>query len=58
MKRKSYDGYRHIAAAIFVECDFIISWNFKHIVKVKTIQGIKAITKIFARNRMLRLNLS
>lgn len=44
LKRKSYDDCRHIAAAIHAGCDFIISWNFKHIVNVKTIRGIKAIT--------------
>ena len=44
LKRKSYDDCRHIAAAILAGCDFIISWNFKHIVNVKTIRGIKAIT--------------
>lgn len=44
LKRKSYDDCRHIAAAILAGCDFIISWNFKHIVNVRTIRGIKAIT--------------
>lgn len=44
IKRKSYDDCRHIAAAILSGCDFIISWNFKHIVNVKTIRGIKAVT--------------
>lgn len=44
IKRKSYDDCRHIAAAILEGCDFIISWNFKHIVNVKTIRGIKALT--------------
>lgn len=44
LKRKSYDDCRHIATAILAGCDFIISWNFKHIVNVKTIRGIKAIT--------------
>ena len=44
LKRKSYDDCRHIAAAILSGCDLIISWNFKHIVNVKTIRGIKAIT--------------
>lgn len=46
LKRKSYDDCRHIAAAILAECDFIISWNFKHIVNVKTIRGIKVITTL------------
>ncbi|MCM1156291.1 MAG: PIN domain-containing protein [Roseburia sp.] len=44
LKRKSYDDCRHIAAAIMAGCDFIISWNFKHIVNVRTIRGIKAVT--------------
>lgn len=44
LKRKSYDDCRHIAAAVLAGCDIIISWNFKHIVNVKTIQGVKAVT--------------
>ena len=42
LKRKSYDDCRHIAAAVLAGCDMIISWNFKHIVNIKTIQGVKA----------------
>ena len=44
IKRRSYDDCRHIAAGILSGCNLIISWNFKHIVNVKTIRGIKAIT--------------
>ena len=44
LTKKSYDDCQHIGAAIVSECDCIISWNFKHIVNVKTIRGIKAIT--------------
>ena len=44
LKKKSFDDCQHIAAAILAGCDVIISWNFKHIVNVKTIRGIKAIT--------------
>jgi predicted nucleic acid-binding protein len=43
---KSIDDCRHIAAAIVCGCDVIVSWNFKHIVNHKTIQGIKAVTAI------------
>lgn len=46
LKRKSYDDCRHIAAAILAECDIIVSWNFKHIVNVKTVRGIKSITTL------------
>jgi predicted nucleic acid-binding protein len=44
LKQKSFDDCQHIAAAIVNNCDFIISWNFKHIVNVKTIRGIKILT--------------
>lgn len=44
LKQKSFDDCQHIAAAIVNNCDFIISWNFKHIVNVKTIKGIKVLT--------------
>ena len=37
LKRNSYDDCRHIAAAVLAGCDMIVSWNFKHIVNVKTI---------------------
>ena len=44
LKQKSYEDCQHIAAAILAGCDLITSWNFKHIVNVKTIKGIKIIT--------------
>lgn len=43
---KSYDDCQHIGAAVVNECDCIISWNFKHIVNIKTIHGIRAITNL------------
>lgn len=46
LKRKSFDDCRHIASAILAGCDVIISWNFKHIVNVKTMRGIKVITTL------------
>ena len=39
LKQKSYDDCRHIASAILAGCDIITSWNFKHIVNVKTVRG-------------------
>ena len=44
LKQKSFDDCQHIAAAIISDCDIIISWNFRHIVNVKTIRGVKIIT--------------
>lgn len=43
---KSYDDCQHIGAAVVNECDCIISWKFKHIVNIKTIRGIRAITNL------------
>ncbi|MDL2288456.1 PIN domain-containing protein [Oscillospiraceae bacterium OttesenSCG-928-F05] len=33
----------HIAAAMHSECNIIVSWNFKHLVNVKTIEGVRVI---------------
>ena len=46
LTKKSYDDCQHIAAAIISECDGIISWNFKYIVNIKTIRGVRAITNL------------
>jgi len=46
LKQTSYDDCQHIAAAITNECDVIVSWNFKHIVNLKTISGVKAVTAL------------
>ena len=42
----SLDDSYHIATAIINECDIIVSWNFKHIVNVKTINGVRTITDL------------
>ena len=41
---KSLDDCFHIATAITEGCDMIVSWNFKHIVNRKTMQGVKEVT--------------
>ena len=41
-----YNDCQHIAAAVECECDCIISWNFKHIVNIRTIRGVRAITNL------------
>jgi len=43
LTKKSLSDCRHIAAALVSGCDVITSWNFKHIVNDKTINGTKAI---------------
>lgn len=44
LKQKSFDDCQHIAAVILAGCDIITSWNFKHIVNVRTVRGVKVIT--------------
>lgn len=46
LRPKSFDDCQHIALAIISNCDCIISWNFKHIVNIKTIHGVRAITNL------------
>jgi len=43
---KNRDDCLHIGAAVTNRCDIIVSWNFKHIVKLKTIKGVRAITSL------------
>jgi len=43
---KYIDDAIHIAAATVSQCDALVSWNFKHIVKLKTIQGINGVNKL------------
>ena len=46
LKQSSYNDCQHIAAAITSGCDVIVSWNFAHIVNLKTMSGVKAITAL------------
>lgn len=44
LSKRSKDDAIHIALAILNDCDYIISWNFKHLVNVDTINGVRKIT--------------
>ena len=43
LTEKSRDDCLHIASAVISQCHMILSWNFKHMVKVKTINGVRSI---------------
>ena len=45
LKEKNIDDCMHIATALLAKCDIIVSWNFKHIVNDRTIEGVKTISK-------------
>lgn len=40
---KSYDDATHIACAVMNNASIILSWNFKHLVNYKTINGVRQI---------------
>ena len=46
LTEKSFDDCQHIGVAVVNDCDCIISWNFKHIVNIKTIRGVRSITNL------------
>lgn len=52
LKPKNFDDCQHIAAAVVNNCDCIISWNFKHIVNIRTIRGVRAITNLEGYNNI------
>lgn len=43
LRPKSIDDATHIASAILSNCNIILSWNFKHLVNYKTINGVRQI---------------
>jgi hypothetical protein len=43
---KYRDDAIHIALASVFGCNVVVSWNFKHMVKIKTILGVNGINKI------------
>jgi predicted nucleic acid-binding protein len=43
LTKKSLNDCRHIACAVVAGCDIITSWNFKHMVNVRTVNGVKII---------------
>ena len=44
LTRKSYDDCLHIAGAVVSGCDVVVSWNFRHMVNYKTINGVKVLS--------------
>lgn len=54
LTEKSFDDCTHIAVAMENEWDVILSWNFKHLVNIKTIQGIRTITNIL-KNKSIEI---
>jgi hypothetical protein len=43
LSQKHYDDCMHIAHATVAHCGNLLSWNFKHLVKIQTINGVRAV---------------
>jgi hypothetical protein len=43
LSKKSEDDLAHIACSVLNDFDYIVSWNFKHLVNVKTINKVNAV---------------
>ena len=52
LRRNSYDDCQHIAYACAYSCDMIVSWNFKHLVNVKTITGVRGVNALAGYREM------
>jgi len=46
LTQRSHLDCQHIAAAIHAGCDLVVSWNFQHMVNVKTIRVARIVTAI------------
>ena len=46
LTKKSYQDCLHIATALVHNCNLLVSWNFKHLVNIKTINGVRAISNL------------
>ena len=46
LPRKSIDDCLHIALSVINACDYLVSWNFRHLVNVQTEEGVKVVNVI------------
>jgi len=46
LKEKSLEDCQHLAFALLNECDYLVSWNFKHIVNLNTQKGVRIIATL------------
>ena len=46
LRPRDYNDCLHIAFTRVYNCDMLISWNFTHLVNVKTINGVKSVNAL------------
>ena len=52
LRQKSFDDCQHIAYACAYNCDMLVSWNFKHLVNINTIAGVKSVNALAGYREM------
>jgi len=52
MPKKSVRDRQHIAYACVYNCDMVVSWNFKHMVNINTISGVKSVNALAGYREM------
>jgi hypothetical protein len=50
---KSIEDARHIAHALIVECDYLLTWNMNHLANVDTNEGVRLLTFDLMRKPIL-----
>jgi predicted nucleic acid-binding protein len=46
LSQKSIDDCMHIALSVINHCDYLVSWNFRHLVNVRTLEGVKVVNAV------------
>ena len=44
LNQKSFDDCLYLGMAVSNECDIVVSWDFKHMINIKTIHGVRSIS--------------
>ncbi|MDR0616648.1 MAG: hypothetical protein LBG29_07570, partial [Synergistaceae bacterium] len=52
LKKASFNDCQHIAYACVYNCDVVVSWNFKHLVNLKTMAGVKGVNALSGYKEM------
>jgi predicted nucleic acid-binding protein len=46
LKEKHKNDRLHIGCAIYYQCDYLVTWNIRHMFNIKVIDGVRIVTSI------------
>jgi predicted nucleic acid-binding protein len=52
LRARNLNDCQHVAYACVNACDLVLSWNFNHLVNVKTMNGVKAVNALAGYKEM------